>query len=89
MNINKTWHNSIYVCTIIEESHTALSINPYLGYIFDPVPLVEGIGIQEGSLWMTSYALGIPSRDAFSLVALTWGVWTPFSSAIPSFGLNG
>ena len=56
----KTWHDSIYLHIIIEEGHTALSINPYLGYIFDPIPLVEGIGIQEGSLCTVHLCLGHP-----------------------------
>ena len=71
MIFDETQHNSMDLCTFIEESNTALSINPYLGYIFDPIPLVEGIGIQEGSLHVTSYVLGIPSRGSFGLVTLT------------------
>ena len=65
------WHDSIYPHAIIEKVHTALSVNPYLGYIFDPIPLVEGIGIQEGSLHTVPYALGIPSWGTFSLATLT------------------
>ena len=60
MILNKTWHNTIYLHAIIKESHTALSINLYLGYVFDPTPSVEGIGIQEGSLCVTSYAWAAP-----------------------------
>ena len=85
MILDKTLHNSIYLCDIIEEGHTALSINPYLGYVFDPIPLVEGIGIQEGSLCVMSYTLVVPSGGTFGLVTLTWGIQTPFSGAFPSF----
>ena len=67
MILDKTWHNSIYLCAVIEEGHTALSINPCLGYVFDPILLVEEIGIKEGSLCAMSYALGIPSG-----VPLAW-----------------
>ena len=81
----QTWSNSVYLHAVIKEGHTALSVDSYLGYLFDPIPLVEGIGIQEGNLHTMSYALGIPSGSAFGLVALTWGIWAPFSGAIPSF----
>ena len=69
MILDKTQHNSIYLHAIIKEGHTALSINPNLGYVFDPIPSVEWIGIQEGSLCATSYALGVTSGGAFGLVA--------------------
>ena len=85
MLFNKTQGNSIYLHTFVEEGNTALSINPYLGYIFDPIPLEKGVGIQEGSLFVMSYALGIPSWGTFSLAALTWGVWAVFFGAISSF----
>ena len=48
----KSGSDSIYLHTIIEEGHAALSVNPYLGYVFDPIPLVEGIETQEGSLYV-------------------------------------
>ena len=71
MILDKTWHNSIYLHAIIEEGHKALSVNPYLGYIFNPIPSVEGIKIQEGSLCARSYTLGVPSGGAFGLATLT------------------
>ena len=61
MTFDETWHNSVYLSAIVKEGHTAFPINPYPGYVFDSVPLLEGIRIQEGSLCVTSYALGIPS----------------------------
>ena len=43
----------LFICVLLsKESHVALPINPYPGYIFDPMPLVEGIETQEGSLCM-------------------------------------
>ena len=85
MILNETWHNSIYLHTIIKEVYIALSINSYLSYVFDPIPLVEEIRIQEGSLFVMSYTLGIPSGGTFGLATSTWGVQAPFSSTIPSF----
>ena len=64
----KIWNDGVYFCAVIKEGYAALSIYPYPGYIFDPMQLVKGIGIQEGSLVMMSYALGIPSWDAFDVV---------------------
>ena len=69
MIFDKIWHNSVCLCAIIKEDHTALSVNPYSGYIFHPIPLVEGIGIQEGSLVTIPYALGVPSWSSFSMIA--------------------
>ena len=74
MILDKTQYDSVYLCAIIEEGYAALSINPYPGYIFDPIPLVEGIEIKERSLCMMPYALGVPSWGTFGLAALTWGV---------------
>ena len=85
MAFNKIWSDGVYLNAIIKEGHTALSIYPSLGYIFDPIPSVEGIGIQEGSLCAMPYALGIHSWGIFNLAILTQGVWAPFSGAIPSF----
>ena len=85
MFLNKSWHDSIYLHTIIEKGYAALSINAYPGYIFNPIPSVEGIGIQERSLCMTAYALGIPFWGTFGLADLTSGVQAPFSSAVPFF----
>ena len=61
MLLNETWGNCIYLHTIVEKGYTALSVDPHLSYIFNPIPLERGDGIQEGSLSVASYALGIPS----------------------------
>ena len=62
----------VFFCTpLSKESHTALPINPYPGYILHPIPSLKGIGIQEGSLCMTFCALGVPSWGAFSMVTFS------------------
>ena len=78
MSFNETWCDCVYLCTIVEEGHTALSINPYPGHVFDPIPSLERVGIQEGSLCVTSYALGNLSWGAFGGVTFPRGVWAPF-----------
>ena len=60
-------HNGIYLHAIIKEGHTALSIDPHLGYILDPISSLEGIRIQEGSLCALLYTLGAPSRDIIGM----------------------
>ena len=84
MGFDETWYDCVYLCTIVKEGHIALSINPYSGHIFDPIPSLERVGIQEGSLCVTSYALDIPSWGAFNGVTLPRGIWAPFFGAIPS-----
>ena len=49
---------------------------------------MEGIGIQEGSLCMMPYALGIPSWGTFSVVTFPGGAQAPFFGTIPSFWFN-
>ena len=49
---------------------------------------MEGIRVQEGSLHMMSYALGIPSWATFGVVTFPGGAETPFFGATPTFGLN-
>ena len=84
MGFDKTWHDGVYLCTIVKEGHTALSINPYPGHIYDPIPSLERVGIHEESLCVTSYAMGIPSWGTFGGVAFPRGVWAPFFGTIPS-----
>ena len=71
MILDEIQHNSIYLCTIIKKGHADLPFNPYLGCIFNPEQSVEGNGIQEGSLYMMPYVLGVPSWGAFGLANLT------------------
>ena len=53
------WHDGIY---------TALSIDLHLGYILDPMPLLEGVRIQEGSLCTLLYTMGTPSGGILDMV---------------------
>ena len=50
----------------MKEGHATLSVNCHPGHIFDPVPLLERVGIQEGSLWHPTpwaYCSGVPSVE--------------------------
>ena len=62
-------HNGIYLHAVIKEGHTALSIDLHLGYILDPMPLQEGVRIQEGSQCTLLYTFSAPSRGTISVVA--------------------
>ena len=70
VRFNKLWHDSVELCTIVQESHAALPIGSYSGYVLNPIPSVKGIGIQEGSLGLASYAWGVLSWDTFSVISL-------------------
>ena len=83
--LNEPWHNGVDLDAIIQESHASLSIDPYPGYVLNPVPLIKGIGIQEGSLCSGIYALGIPSWSTFGGVTFIWGAQAPFFGTISSF----
>ena len=67
MAFNVPWHNGVNMCAIVQESHAALSINSYPGYILNPVPLVKGIRIQKGSPYLALYTLSIPSWGTFAM----------------------
>ena len=52
-------------------SRRAMQFSPLtltLATFFNSIPSLEGIRIQEGSLCMTSFTLGVPSWDAFGMV---------------------
>ena len=55
MTLHITGCDGTYLHTIVEENHTALSIDLHLSYIFALIPTLEGIRIQEGSLSASSY----------------------------------
>ena len=65
---NEPWHNGVDLGTIVKESHPSLPIDSYSGYILNPVPSVKGVRIQEGSLHLAFYALGVPSWSTFSMI---------------------
>ena len=70
--------DGIDFCAIVQESLTAFPVDLHFSYIFDPVPMLEGFQIQEGSLLGSCYASGT------SLL----GVWAPFLDAFPSLQFN-
>ena len=55
MVFNEPWCNGVNLCAIVQESHAALPIDPFPGYVLNPMPAVKGIGIQEGSLCLAFY----------------------------------
>ena len=57
----------VFICVPL--SRKALSIDLQLGYIVNPMPSLEGVRIQEGSLCMSLYALGAPSGGVVGVVA--------------------
>ena len=69
MTLHIMGYDGIYLQAIIEESHTALYIDPHLGYILDPIQMLEGIRIQEGSLSAPSYTMGTSSWGVLGMVA--------------------
>ena len=73
MVFNVSWCNGVNLCTIVQVSHAALSINPYPGYVLDPVPSIKGVRIQEGSLHLAIYALGVLSWGTFSMAIFPCG----------------
>ena len=81
---NKPWCSGVDLGTIVQESHASLPIDSYSGHILDPILLVKGVGIQEGSLHLAFYAWGVPSLGTFGMVAFPWGAQAPFFAAIPS-----
>ena len=82
MALHITGHDSICLHTIIKEGHTALPIDLHLGYIFDPVPMLEGTRIQEWSLLMLSYAWGPLPWVPLAWLLLSEGPGLP--SLVPS-----
>ena len=85
MSLHVAGHNGIYLHAIIEQGHTTLSIDPHLGYILNPMPPLDRIRIQEGSMCALLYVLGAPSGDVIDMVTFIWGAQAPFFGAVPSF----
>ena len=81
---DEPWHNGVDLGTVVQESHAYLPIDSYSGYVLDPVPLVKWVRIQEGSLHLVFYTLGVLSWGTFGMVAFPWGAKAPFFGAIPS-----
>ena len=82
---NETWHNGVDLGTTVQEGHASVSIDSYPGYVLDPVPSIKGVGIQEESLCLMFYTLGVLSWGNFGAVTFVWGAQASFFGAIPSF----
>ena len=74
--------------SIIQQSHAALSIYPHSRYIFDPMPTLKGVWIQEGSLLGWLYTLGTSIRRFFGVLAVVRGVQAPFFNVALSLPFN-
>ena len=59
--LNEPWCDGVDLGAIVQENHASLSIDSYPCYVLNPVPLIKGVGIQEGSLCLTFYTLDVPS----------------------------
>ena len=68
MIFSEPWYNGVDVGAIVQESHASLTVDSYSGYVLDPVPSVKGVGIQEGSLCLAFYTLGVTSWGNFGMV---------------------
>ena len=68
MSLHIAGGNGIYLHAIIKEGHTALFIDLHLGYVLNPMPSLEGVRIQEGSLCTLLYAVGVPSGGIIGVV---------------------
>ena len=79
--------DGIYLGTIVYEGHTTFPIYPHFSYVFDPIPLLKGVQIQEGNLQIGFYASGASIWGLF-MVLVVRGVWASFVDAIPSFPLT-
>ena len=81
-------HDGIDLCTIAQESHAALPIDLQFGHVFNPMPMLKGVWIQEGSLCESCYALGTSSWGFLGVIIFIWGAWAPFFNALPSLQFN-
>ena len=86
---NEPWHNCVDLCVIVQESHVALPFDSYSGHILDPIPLVKGVRIQEGSLHLAFSTWGVLSWGTYSVVTFPWGAWALFFGVIPSLQFEG
>ena len=81
-------HDGIYLGTIVQKGHTTFPIYPHFSYIFNPIPLLKGVQIQEGSLHIGFYTLGASVWGLFMVLVIVREVQTPFINAVPSFPFN-
>ena len=79
MTFNISWFNGVNLHVIVLESHAALPIDFYSGYVLDHIPSIKGVRVQEGSQCTAVYILvscpgaplvWSPFPDGFSLPSL-------------------
>ena len=56
--------------TIVQEGHTTFPIYPHFSYVFNPVPSLKGVQIQEGSLLSSLYALAASVWGSFAVFVI-------------------
>ena len=83
------WCDGIYLGTIVQEGDTTFPIYPHSSYVFNLIPLLKGVWIQEGSLQNGFYASRASIWGLYVVLVIARGVWAPFINAIPSFPFNG
>ena len=81
-------HDCVDLSTIVQESHTTLPIYPHFSYVLNPMPLLKGVQIQEGSLWSGFYALRASLWGLLMALIFIRGVWASFIDAVPSLPFN-
>ena len=82
------WHDGIYLGTVVQRGHATFPIYLHSGYVFDPIPSLERVWIQEGSLQGGFHALGASVWGVSAAVIVVRGVQAPFVNAVPSFPFN-
>ena len=81
-------HGGIYLGTIVQKGHTTFPIYPHFSYVFNPVPLLKGVQIQEGSLQSSFYSSGASVWGLFVALVIVRGIQAPFIDTVPSFPFN-
>ena len=75
--------DGIYLGTIVQEGHTTFPIYLHFNYVFNPVPSLKRVWIQEGSLWGGFYTSEAPIWGLLVMLIITGGVLAPFINGIP------
>ena len=85
---NETWCNGVDLGAIVQEGHASLSIDSYLCYVFDPIPSIKGVWIQEGSLCLIFMSWVSYPGAPLVVSPLFEGLRLPSLVPSPLFGLN-
>ena len=81
-------HDGIDLHAIVQESHAALPVDLHFGHVFDPVLMLKGVWIQEGSLHELCYTLGTSSWGSWVLSSSSEGPGLPSSMLSPPGSLT-